>query len=160
MYTKTIMMDQEKALNAVARQCSRKEMCSNDIRKKLERWEVPAEAIEKIILFLQNHQFIDDTRYAKIYAEDKFHFNHWGKQKIFQMLKQKGIASDIIEEALKHITSEAYNESCVEILKQKYRAITETDPYKVRGKLTRFAICRGFDYDTVKRSLDQLFAQY
>ncbi len=106
--------------------------------------------------FLIRHQFIDDRRYATIYAEDKFRFNHWGKQKITRMLRQKGIPGEIITEALSGIAPAAYAENCLEILRQKLRTLPPEEPYKTKGKLMRFALGKGFDYDTVIHCINRL----
>lgn len=151
-------MKPEQALNILAGQCSKKEICSKDTRQKLIKWEIQEEDIKKIMSFLLEHKFIDDERFARIYTEDKFRFNHWGKQKITMMLRQKGISQDIIDDALSIIPTDNYTEHCMELLQQKYRTLTEQDPYKLKAKLTRFAVGRGFDYDTVSKCLFQLLS--
>ena len=151
-------MKPEQALNILAEQCSKKEICSKDARQKLIKWEIQEEDIKKIMSFLLEHKFIDDERFARIYTEDKFRFNHWGKQKITMMLRQKGISQDIIDEALSIIPTDNYTEHCMELLQQKYRTLTEQDPYKLKAKLTCFAVGRGFDYDTVSKCLFQLLS--
>lgn len=144
------------ALKSLADKCSRKEYCTADIRKKLEYWELPEVENAKIMQFLQEHHFIDDSRYARNYAEDKFRFNHWGKQKIALMLRQKGISTEVITEALQAIPEDNYAESCLAVLLQKQRTLNETDPYKRKAKLIRFALGKGFDFDTVQKCIDRL----
>lgn len=151
-------MKPEQALNILAGQCCKKEICSKDIRQKLIKWEIQEEDIKKIMSFLFEHKFIDDERFARIYTEDKFRFNHWGKQKISMMLRQKGISQDIIDEALSLIQTDNYTDHCMELLQQKCRTLTEQDPYKLKAKLTRFALGRGFDYNTVSKCLSQLLS--
>lgn len=149
-------MTLEKALNIIAGQCSKKEHCSKEVREKLRKWELAEEAIEKIMTFLFKHQFVDDARYARIYAEDKFRFNHWGKQKIAQMLHYKGISPEMITDALEILNNAAYTESCLNILEQKLKSLPALPPYELRGKLTRFALSRGFDFDTINACLQKL----
>lgn len=151
-------MTPEKALNIIAGQCSKKEHCSKEVREKLQRWEIEEEAIDKIMAFLCQHKFIDDTRYARIYTEDKLRFNHWGKQKIGLMLRQKGISPEIIAEALNEIDHSQYKQNCLEILKQKWKTLPHEDAYKMKGKLVRFALGRGFSYDTINHCMEQLFS--
>ena len=80
-------MDAKKALNIVAGQCSKKEYCSFDILKKLQRWELEEKDIAAVMEFLVKNHFLDDTRFAEAYARDKHRFNRWGKLKIMQMLR-------------------------------------------------------------------------
>lgn len=149
-------MNPDKALQIIAGLCSKKEYCSRDIREKLKRWELEEKAQQKIMSFLEQHQFVDDHRFARIYAEDKFRFNHWGKQKISMMLHQKGLSTNIITNALKVLDTPDYTESCLEILKQKRMSLPEQPVYQVRAKLTRFALGRGFDFDTINQCLEKL----
>lgn len=149
-------MTPEKALSKVAALCSHKEYCTRDIQEKLRNWEIPEPDIEKILAYLIRHNFLSDVRFAQAYARDKFRFNHWGKQKIKMMLQQKGISSGTIAEALSQLEQEAYTTACTELLQQKLKSIRETDPYKIKAKLIRFAAGRGFDTDTIYKSLQQI----
>ena len=149
-------MDAKKALNIAAGLCSKKEYCSSDILQKLERWEIPAREQAEIMAFLIKNKFIDENRFAASYARDKFRFNKWGKQKIVQMLKQKGISPDTIADALSELDDTDYDETCVSLLKQKMKSIKDTDPYKIKAKLYRFSLSRGFDYDTINRAISRL----
>ncbi len=146
----------EKALQIIAGLCSKKECCSRDVLEKLKRWEFGEEDQQKILAFLKQHQFVDDERFARIYAEDKFRFNGWGKQKIAMMLRQKGISSDVVAHALEFIGTQQYVDSCLELLEQKARSLPDEEPYKIKAKLIRFALGRGFDYDTVRQCLSRL----
>lgn len=149
-------MDAKKALNIVAGQCSKKEYCSFDILKKLQRWELEEKDIAAVMEFLVKNHFLDDTRFAEAYARDKHRFNRWGKLKIMQMLRQKRVPERIIERALSSLPNEESDATCLALLKQKNRGLKEEDPYKRKAKLFRFALSRGFDYETVSRCIDQL----
>lgn len=152
-------MTAEKALNIIAGLCSKKEYCSGDIRGKLLKWELPENDIRKIMEFLQSHKFIDDARFARIYAEDKFRFNHWGKKKIALMLSQKHISPNVITEALEAVDPEHYEESCLEILRQKMKSLQGLDSFQLKVRLMRFGLGRGFDYDTLNQCLSVLLRE-
>lgn len=149
-------MDAKKALNIIAGQCSKKEYCSFDVVTKLERWELAEKDIAAIMEFLVKNRFLDDLRFAEAYARDKHRFNRWGKLKIGQMLRQKHIADSIIDEALATLPEEQSDTICLSLLQQKNKGLKEDDPYKRKAKLFRFALSRGFDYETISRCVSQL----
>lgn len=149
-------MTPEKALNVLAGMCSKKEYCSQDIREKLLKWEIPEKDIVRILDFLHQNKFVDDNRFAIAYARDKFRFNKWGRQKINQMLRQKGVATPIISEALSALGTEDYDKTCMALLHGKLKTLKEDSPIKTKAKLIRFAASRGFDYDTINRCLPRL----
>lgn len=149
-------MDPKKALNLAAGLCSKKEHCCREIREKLGKWEIPENEINRILDFLTQNKFIDESRFAIAYARDKFRFNKWGKQKITQMLRQKGIQEDIILQALDGLGKNEYEEACLKLLLQKKKNAKDTDhPLKDKNRLIRFALSRGFDYDTVRRCIER-----
>ena len=116
-------MNKEKALSLAAAICSKKEHCSWEIQEKLVKWEIPEKEIDRIMTFLHQHRFIDDARYAQAYAEDKFRFNHWGKQKIALMLHRKKIDPDLISQVLEALDTDTYQEACLTLLKQKMKSL-------------------------------------
>lgn len=149
-------MDPKKALNIAAGLCSKKEHCCREIREKLEKWEIPENEINRILDFLTQNKFIDESRFAIAYARDKFRFNKWGKQKITQMLRQKDIRPDLIRQALDSLGKNEYEEACLKLLLQKKKNTKATDnPLKDKNRLVRFALSRGFDYDTVRRCIER-----
>lgn len=149
-------MNKEKALNLAAGICSKKEHCSWEIQEKLIKWEIPEKEIAQIMAFLHHHRFIDDARYAQAYAEDKFRFNHWGKQKIALMLHRKKIDPELISRTLEALNTDHYQEACLTLLRQKMKSLSQEEPYKRKAKLIRFGLGRGFDYDLINRCLQHL----
>ena len=151
-----MIMDAKKALNIIAAQCGKKECCSADVAARLRRWELSERDVAAIMEFLVKHRFVDDARFAEAYARDKSRFNRWGRLKIAQMLRLKRIPESMISNALATLPAEEDGDTCLALLRQKDKTLKEADPYKRRAKLCRFALGRGFDYDTVMRCLDQL----
>lgn len=149
-------MDAKKALNIIAGQCSKKEYCSADVLAKLRRWELEEQDIAAVMDFLVKHKFLDDSRFAEAYARDKFRFNRWGRLKIARMLRQKQVPDTIIEHALDALPEEEQDTTCLALLQQKNRSIKDYDPYKRKAKLFRFALSRGFDYETISRCVEKL----
>lgn len=149
-------MDYEAALKRAAALCSSQEQCSSHIRNKLNSWKVSEQDAEKILQFLIREKFLDDTRYASFYVRDKFRFNGWGKIKLAAMLNQKDIPKSIIEEALKQIDPELYRQSCERLISEKAATLRESNQFKRKGKLFRFAAQRGFESDLIHQILSYI----
>lgn len=130
--------------------CSRREYCSADIREKLRRYLLPEEAVNGIISSLQSNKYLDDSRYAAAYARDKSSLAGWGAKKIEFALRRKGVASDVIREALCNIDLEKVSERMQEVVLRKWRSLSkEDDLEKRRIKTIKFALGRGYSYDDV-----------
>lgn len=149
-------MTEKEALTRAMQLCSKKEYCSGDIRQKLAGWEVNPELTDKIIETLIREKFIDDERYATAFANDKLKFSKWGKVKIGFMLKQKGVAVEIVSSVLSSIANELYAEVLQSELKKKARSLKANSDYEFKGKLVQFAVSRGFEYDLAGKLVEEL----
>ena len=71
--------------------CARSEQSSGEIRQKLYRKGITGHEARKIIDRLIDDSFIDDSRFARAFANDKARFALWGRRKIRAGLAAKGI---------------------------------------------------------------------
>lgn len=149
-------MEYKVALQRAAALCSKQEQCSSHIRGKLNSWKVSDKDAEKIIGLLQEEKFLDDARYATFYVRDKYRFNGWGKIKLAVMLRQKEIPQAVIEEALSQIDQEEYRQRCESLISEKSATLKESNVFKRKGKLFRFAAQRGFESDLIHQILSYL----
>lgn len=125
--------------------CSRREYCSSDIYKKaLDALEGNAAEAGKVLERLQDEKYVDDRRYARAYARDKAAIAGWGSVKIRYMLSAKGVARDVIDEALAEVDSDSSDRRFERLMLAKCRSLKEDDD--VRLKLIRFAAGRGYGY--------------
>jgi len=142
------------ALKRAAALCSNQEQCTSHIREKLMSWNVTGADAERIIALLKKEKFLDDKRYATFYVRDKFRFNGWGKIKLSVMLRQNGIPEQVILEALEQLDPAIYYETCARLISEKSATIKDTNQFKRKGKLYRFALQRGFESDLIYRVLN------
>jgi len=149
-------MEYKVALQRAAALCSRQEQCSSHIREKLNSWKVSSEDAGKILDLLKREKFLDDHRYATFYVKDKFRFNGWGKIKLSVMLTQKGIPQAVIEEAMEQIDPELYKQTCTRLISEKAATLKESNQFKRKGKLFRYAAQRGFESDLIHQILSYI----
>jgi regulatory protein len=149
MYDRTLTT--EKALQRAQALCAMQERCSFDIRTKLKQWQLPSADIDKIINNLQQDGFINDERFALMFARDKSKFNKWGPLKIAFSLKSKHISDNIVQFALNEIEQLDSESILKDLLIRKMKGIKAKSPYDLKNKLIRFGISRGFDFGMVSR---------
>ena len=149
-------MTEQAAYQRLSALCARTEYCIADMKGKMDRWELPDGAEQRIINRLQQEKFIDENRYAHAYVRSKFRFNRWGKDKIVRMLKMKGINDSDIEDALQEINETESDETLTAILEAKMRTVKYKTDYELYMKLLRFAVYRGFSLDAAKRCIEKI----
>ena len=147
----------EKALDKMRRLCSRREYCVSDIRTKLmKELEGDAQKVETALKKLIEERYVDDLRYATAYARDKASISGWGATKIRYMLSAKGVAKDVISEALNEVDESKAASRLEKLLEHKYKSLKDDPQWKI--KLLRFALGRGYSYDEVSDQIRR-FAQ-
>jgi len=149
-------ISEQAAYQRLSALCARTEYCIADMKGKMDRWELPDGAEQRIINRLQQEKFIDENRYAHAYVRSKFRFNRWGKDKIVRMLKMKGINDSDIEDALQEINETESDETLTAILEAKMRTVKYKTDYELYMKLLRFAVYRGFSLDDAKRCIEKI----
>lgn len=147
----------EKALDKMRRLCSRREYCVSDIRAKLmKELDGDVQKVETAINKLKEERYVDDLRYATAYARDKAAISGWGATKIRYMLSAKGVAKDVISEALNEVDEAKASSRLEKLLENKYKSLKDDPQWKI--KLLRFALGRGYSYDEVNDQIHR-FAQ-
>ncbi len=146
----------ETALERCAAACARAEHSAGELRKKMVRWRLPRQDADRVIDFLYDNAFIDDARFAHAFVNDKVAFDLWGRIKIRQALRLHGIDSETIAAALDDVDSELYRHNLDTLLRQKAKLTTETDPYKRKTALYRFAASRGYESELALPIINRL----
>lgn len=141
----------ENALNKAKKYCSLKEICEQDILKKLIDWNVPINQHNSILQQLIDENFVNNQRFANSFAHDKLKFNNWGKIRIKYELQLKKIHSEIIFNALDNIDKELYIQTANRLIISKIKTFKSSDDKQTKQKrLLAYMYSKGFEYEVVK----------
>ena len=131
--------------NKLASYCSAAERCRADVEEKLRKAEASEEEKGAILDRLVAEGFIDERRYAKAFAADKFRFSKWGKRKIEFALRAKRVSEDCIGEAIDAIDPDEYERTRQELTEAKAKTLKgDKSSMENRAKILRFMAGRGF----------------
>ena len=144
-------MERDVALKKILHYCDYQDRCKKEIFTKLDSYELSESDKSFIVEFLNDEGYINDERYCRSYVKSKLSLKKWGVNKIKLSLIAKGVDRDIIDEVVSEIDQDSYKEELVNLLKNK--KINETDPYKKKAKLIRYAVGKGYSYSLVMEVL-------
>lgn len=115
-----------------------------------------SKTIERVMSFLKEYNFIDDSKYVDMYIKEKSKLQ--GKNKIKYSLLQKGINESIIRNKLEYMGSNTEAEALAKIAENKYNQLIkrEDDKKKLYKKLGDFLIRKGYSYEDIKPILNKL----
>ena len=142
---------EKEILNKAEAYCSAVERCPSDVEAKLKAWGASPETVAAVMERLFKEKFLDTVRFCSAYVRDKYRFNQWGRVKIAQSLRMKGLASDEINAGLEAIDEDEYYGILKNLLKQKSKSIKVETDYERNAKLIRFAAGRGFTMQEIMR---------
>ena len=145
----------KKILSGLEAQCSKREYCYADMMTKaVKALDGDSETASEIVDSLVSDRFVDDGRYAAAYAREKASITGWGPVKIRYMLSRRGISKEHIDAALAETDSDGADTRLEKTLAAKWRTL-EGDP-QAKFKLIRFALSRGYEYDSVRQAVDRI----
>ena len=148
----------QQALQSLMRLAARSEKSTGDALRLMRTWEVAEGARQSVLQKLIDQRFIDDRRYAEAYTREKSSLAGWGKRKIALQLRQKGVSRDIVDEVLASLNTDEQSERLADKLRRKMRSTKATSQYELRGKLLRYALSLGYDYDMATSAIDGIIS--
>lgn len=111
--------------------------------------------IDEILGHLIKENFLNEERFACSFARGKFNIKKWGKNRIVNELKQRGITKYNLTLALKEIEEDDYLETLELLAEKRLTQLTETNIFKKRKKLADYLFYRGWEshlvYEITKR---------
>jgi regulatory protein len=134
--------------------CAWQERCHSEVDNKLSELGLNTEERGEIMSFLIKEGFLNEERFARAYARGKFRQLQWGRIKIVQGLKQKGLNQTLINLALSEIAEEDYMETLVGLAQKKARSL-KGPMLQRKAALLRYLQGRGFESEQAYKIVDQ-----
>jgi len=144
------------ALQKIAAFCAYQERTQKEVEQKLRSYGLDEDEAGEIIIRLSREKLLDEERFAKAFVRGHYRQKKWGRRRILQDLKQKGISDYCIKSGMKEIDGEEYYQNLIELLEKKDRQEKEKNPRVRRQKMALFLTGKGYEQDLIKIALDEL----
>jgi len=144
---KTYTVDE--ALQKLMHFCAYRDRSQKEVEDKLNDMRMIPEAKEKIIISLMQENFLNEERFSRSFVRGKFRIKKWGRVKITQELKKRGISSPIIKLGLSEIKESDYRKTLYELAEKKLDLINEPNSFKKKGKLADHLLRKGYESSIV-----------
>ena len=150
----------QQALQSLMRLCSRSEKSTGDALRLMRTWGVPEAEQRGVLDKLITDRYIDNRRYAEAYTREKSQLAGWGERKIAMQLRLKGVERETISAVLAELMADdSMTERLHEKLSKKLRTVKAANDYELRGKLLRYALGLGYDYDMAAEAVERVAKQ-
>jgi regulatory protein len=143
----------DESLSLALKALGQKERTVAEMGSWLRARGVGADEVDDVVDQLVSNGVLDDTRYARQYAEDKRVLKRWGSERIRVALLDRGISPADAEEALSDAGGEEEIDLAVELLRDRGAAL---EAALERQRALAMLIRRGYDsevaYEAIRRA--------
>jgi regulatory protein len=127
--------------------CAYQERCDQEVRKKLNGWNMHQEDVDILIADLITNNFMNEERFAEAFVSGKFRIKRWGRIKIRQHLKQKQISDYSINKAISQIDEDEYIQTIKNLIDGK--KVSGKNDWEKKAKLKRYLASKGFETNII-----------
>jgi regulatory protein len=90
----------QRALELAYRYLNRRERTVHEVRARLEAKGAGAAVTDRALAILIEQGAVDDTRFARLFVQDKRELEQWGAERIRRWLLARGVDRELVAEAL------------------------------------------------------------
>ena len=147
----------EQSLPKIKQYCAYQERCHKEVKDKLYSFGLHKVDVEFIISKLIEENYLNEERFAVLYAGSKFRLKHWGKIKIKQALKEKFVSDYCIKKAIAAIDPDDYEKTLSKLVEEKLRTLKgEKNVFIKKRKLQDYLLQKGYGYEDINEHIKGL----
>ena len=146
-----------RCLNTAYRYLGYRARSEMELTEHLKKRKFSNEDIEAVTSKLKEQGFIDDAAFAQTWKESRTYSNPRSQWLTGYELKKKGVAPDIIEEAVSDIDDD---EAAYQAAQKKVHVLPLTDYQVFRRRLADFLKRRGFGYGVINTTIKRLWQEH
>ncbi len=136
--------------------CSYQERCHSEVKEKLYGFGLNKNESDQIISTLIEENYLNEERFAIMYAEGHFRTKHWGRVKIKYELKKKMVSDYCIKKALSSLDDTAYAKTLERLTALKLKTLkSEKNLFVRKRKLQDHLLQKGFESDLVREIVNK-----
>ena len=142
----------EEALQKAKQYCAFQERCHSEVKEKLYSFGMNKKEVDELLSELISENYLNEERFAILYAGGKFRIKQWGKVKIKYSLKQKQVSEYCIKKALAAIDERDYIKTLEKLFDQKLKTLkAEKNIFVKKRKLQDHLLQKGFETNLVSK---------
>lgn len=152
-YTQNLTPQQ--ALQKIKQYCAYQERSHYETKNKLFEFGLKPKEVDDIIATLIEENFLNEERFATLFAGGKFRIKHWGRVKIKYELQLHKVSTYNITKALKQIDEDEYL-LVLERLCTKYFSALKGHRIAKNYKTKTYLQTKGFEINLINEMLKKI----
>ena len=147
----------QQALPKAKTYCAYQERCHSEVKDKLFGFGLTKNEVDEITSTLIEENYLNEERFALLYAGGHFRTKHWGRVKIKYELKKKQVSEYCIKKALASLDAAQYSKTLYRLAEKKLLTLkSEKNIFIRKKKLQDHLLQKGFENDLIKEIVNTL----
>ncbi len=146
----------EQSFQKLKQYCAYQERSHYEAKEKLYSFGLHKTDVEPILSKLIEEDYLNEERYAILFAGGHFRSKKWGRVKINAALQQKNVSSYNIKKALKVIDEATYRKCLLQLASTKWNSIKSEQWISRMAKTTNFLLQKGYESNLIQDAIAQI----
>lgn len=135
----------QQAMDLAYRYLGKRDRTEAEVRGHLAANEVGKASIDDAVDALVLQNYVDDARYARVFAEDRRNLDAWGSERIERRLRTLGVDAEHIAAAVNDREASDELEAAIALLRRRFAGAP--DNARERERALGLLVRRGYDLD-------------
>lgn len=150
-------LTKEQVLQKAKHYCAYQERCHSEVKEKLYSFGLHKNEVEEMISNLIEENYLNEERFALLYAGGHFRIKNWGREKIKQELMRKNISAYCIKKALAGISDQEYVTTLNKLAAIKLKSLkSEKNIFVKKKKLYDHLRMKGYESGLLNIILNEI----
>ena len=145
----------QEAVPKIKAYCAYQERCHNEVKQKLYGYGLYGREVDQLMADLIQENYLNEERFARLFAGGKFRMKGWGRIKITQELQCRKVSEYNIRTAMKEINAIEYQKTLEKLAAQKWDMLQGKKIEKA-AKTTRFLMQKGYELPLIQEVVSDL----
>ncbi len=146
----------EQAFQKLKQYCAYQERSHYEAKEKLYSFGLHKTEVETLLSKLIEEDYLNEERYAILFAGGHFRSKKWGRIKINAALQQKKVSSFNIKKGLKVIDEADYRKCLLQLASTKWSSIKSEQWISRMAKTTNYLLQKGYESNLIQDAIAQI----
>ncbi len=146
----------EQAFQKLKQYCAYQERSHHEAKEKLYSFGLRKTEVEPLLSKLIEEGYLNEERYAILFAGGHFRSKKWGRIKINAALQQKKVSSFNIKKGLKVIAEADYRKCLLQLASTKWNSIKSEQWISRMAKTTNYLLQKGYESNLIQDAIAQI----
>lgn len=146
----------EQAFQKIKQYCAYQERSHSEAKEKLYSFGLHKTDVEPILSKLIEENYLNEERFAILFAGGHFRTKKWGRVKINAALQQKKVSSYNIRKGLKEIEEADYRKCLLQLATTKWKSLKNEQWLSRMAKTTNYLLQKGYEANLIQHAISEI----